>query len=260
MGKKIDMTGWVMKEHGVPNSLLIVIEEDKEYRIKNNLKASGTYWKCQCQCGNFTTALAHNIRKGYTTSCGCLLKSDFHKPRLNISPPNKLNLIGNKYGNLLVLKDSTKRDNRREILWLCKCDCGNQVLKSTSHLTTGNTISCGCIKSKGENKIQQILIKNNIPFIPQQIYKDCFGINGGYLRYDFYVNNEFLLEFDGIQHFKYNNNGWNNKDQFEYTQQHDKIKNEYAKSHNIPLKRIPYLDQDKLTLEDIMGDKYLINN
>ena len=38
MGKKIDMTGWIMKEHGVPNSRLTVIAEDKEYKLQNNKK------------------------------------------------------------------------------------------------------------------------------------------------------------------------------------------------------------------------------
>lgn len=31
MPKKIDMTGWVMKEHGVPESRLTVIEEVEPY-------------------------------------------------------------------------------------------------------------------------------------------------------------------------------------------------------------------------------------
>ena len=30
MSKKIDMTGWVMKEHGVEKSLLTVLEEEKD--------------------------------------------------------------------------------------------------------------------------------------------------------------------------------------------------------------------------------------
>ena len=44
------------------------------------------------------------------------------------------------------------------------------------------------------------------------------------------------------------------------TTKYDKLKNEYAKFHNIPLKRIPYWDFDKITLENIMSDKWLINN
>ena len=38
----------------------------------------------------------------------------------------------------------------------------------------------------------------------------------------------------------------------------DTIKNNYAFNHNIPLVRIPYTERDNITLEMIMGDKYLI--
>ena len=40
----------------------------------------------------------------------------------------------------------------------------------------------------------------------------------------------------------------------------DKIKNNYAFTHNIPLKRIPYTQLNKLSLEDIISDKWLINS
>ena len=39
-------------------------------------------------------------------------------------------------------------------------------------------------------------------------------------------------------------------------QKRDKIKNEYALSHNIPLVRIPYWERDKITLEMILGSTY----
>ena len=38
MGKKIDMTGWVMKEHGILESKLIVLEEEKNYAKLKGLK------------------------------------------------------------------------------------------------------------------------------------------------------------------------------------------------------------------------------
>lgn len=48
------------------------------------------------------------------------------------------------------------------------------------------------------------------------------------------------------------------KDSLEKRQAHDHIKNEYAKSHNIPLVRIPYTELDNISLDMIMGDKFLI--
>lgn len=40
----------------------------------------------------------------------------------------------------------------------------------------------------------------------------------------------------------------------------DKIKNNYALSHNIPLVRIPYWEIKNITLDMLLEDKYLINN
>lgn len=33
-----------------------------------------TLWKCQCDCGGFTTTQLGNLRSGHTTSCGCVHK------------------------------------------------------------------------------------------------------------------------------------------------------------------------------------------
>lgn len=56
------------------------------------------------------------------------------------------NLIGKKFGRLVVTKDSKKRDKKGGIIWECECSCGNIVYVSTSNLTRDNnsTISCGC--------------------------------------------------------------------------------------------------------------------
>ena len=51
-----------------------------------------------------------------------------------------------KYGRLTKLKDTGKR-KWREIVWLCRCDCGNYVEVPTGSLQSGNTRSCGCLLS-----------------------------------------------------------------------------------------------------------------
>ena len=55
----------------------------------------------------------------------------------------KKDLIGLKFGKLLVLKESEIR-KRGYIRWICECDCG--VIKDYrgSHLTSSLTKSCGC--------------------------------------------------------------------------------------------------------------------
>ena len=70
--KIIDMTGWVMKDHGVPDSRLTVIE-----RADDIIKESGQrviMWKCKCSCKNNKEIITsgHSLRTGNTKSCGCL--------------------------------------------------------------------------------------------------------------------------------------------------------------------------------------------
>lgn len=74
---------------------------------------------------------------------------------------------------------------------------------------------------------------------------------------------DFLLEYDGEQHFYYNNSekSWNTKEQFEKTQEKDKLKNAYCKNNNIKLYRIPYYEFDKndiSTYSELIQDKFLI--
>lgn len=314
LGKKIDMTGWVMKEHGVPTSRITVIEEDSEYKKTHNVQSRKIYWKCKCDCGKIFTASGGNLRNGHTTSCGCFRKEmntlikgydlvgkKFNKllvlepagssnygqrlwkcqcdcgnityvitsclttghtkscgceQKLQASLSSRKDIIGKKFGRLTALSYLYSND-RGERIHLCKCDCGNTCEVVTSKLISGHTMSCGCIRSKGEEKIIQLLLKNNIPFKTQKVYDDLISPKNYKLKYDFYINNSFLLEFDGIQHYKEWSKDINTT--LEERQLYDSIKDKYAKSHNIPLKRIPYWDYDEITLENIMSDKWLIN-
>ena len=77
MAKLIDMTGWIMAEHGVPNSRLTVIKRATDV-IKKDGKHETAWW-CQCDCGSEPfVALGYNIKNGNTNSCGCYkLDRDF---------------------------------------------------------------------------------------------------------------------------------------------------------------------------------------
>lgn len=69
MGRpSIDITGWVMSEHGIPDSRLIVIGKT------NIVKNRHIMWECVCSCGSDKTVMASGweIRKGKVKSCGCL--------------------------------------------------------------------------------------------------------------------------------------------------------------------------------------------
>ena len=111
-------------------------------------------------------------------------------------------------------------------------------------------MSCGCLISKGEYKIKQILQQNNIAFEEQKTFPDLKSEKGFLLKYDFFINNEYLIEFDGEQH--QTDTSLFSHDNFEYRKQNDKMKTEYAKQNNIPLIRIPYSKLHTLTLQDLI--------
>jgi len=57
-----------------------------------------------------------------------------------------INITGNKYGKLTVLRMSDKRNSSNDILWECKCDCGGIKYATSGNLRNGDAKSCGCLK------------------------------------------------------------------------------------------------------------------
>lgn len=247
MGKKIDMTGWVMKEHGILDSKLTVLYEDKEY-VKNRKTLVGPYWLCKCECGNIITVLGQSLRNGNTKSCGCLKKENTAAK----------DLTNKKFGKLIAIKPTKERSFDGSIIWECACSCGVSTFASVNALNSGHKQSCGCLSSKGELKIGKLLKENNIPFERQKTFKDFYSENNRPFRFDFWINDSFLLEFDGRQHFEGSEAKWKEGLTLEEMQERDRIKNDYCKKNKIPLKRIPYFELKDLTIEDILSDKFLV--
>ena len=55
----------------------------------------------------------------------------------------KHNLTGRKFGRLSVL-GYVGRNRFDHAQWLCRCECGNETVKTTSSLVSGRTVACGC--------------------------------------------------------------------------------------------------------------------
>lgn len=110
---------------------LLVVEVDK-------INKDGTFFKCQCDCGNTTSVRGAYLVSGKTKSCGCLgldqlqKRNDLHKEYM----------IGRRFGRLIVLKNTD--DKSKFTRYLCQCDCGNQTTVNSFALKCGNTQSCGC--------------------------------------------------------------------------------------------------------------------
>ena len=239
--KKNDIVGMRFKS-------FVVLERTDTRAVKNKEAKSYLHsafmYKCLCDCGDFFYTTKTKIKSGKINYCPKCT-------RLNVDG----DLSGKRFGKLMVIKDSGERDsdssNNQRRLWLCKCDCGNYRLVSTYNLRKGYVKSCGCLKSKGEEKIAQVLKKTNIRFKTQKKFQNCKNINFNIpYRFDFYLlDYNICLEYDGEQHFKYTNRGWDTEEQFKKTQKRDNIKNQYCKEHNIKLIRIPYWDYDRLNKE-----------
>lgn len=184
--------------------------------------------------------------EGYQ-SCGCqkqetLRDMMFNKP--------KEDLTGQRFGKLVVLGiDEDRKDGR--LKFKCKCDCGNIVSVEGYSLKDSSTTSCGCLKSKGEEKISSILNSLGIDRIPQKKFDTCKDEK--LLSFDFYLPDyNLLIEYNGVQHYK-SGSGWNNEEKLEKTQLHDKTKKEWAENNNIPLLVISYKEYD------LLDEEYLMN-
>ena len=228
----------IINEVGNKYGFLTVLERD------GSNSQGKAVWLCQCNCGNLVRVTGISLRNGKTKSCGCYQK-------LRTSEASTKDLVGQIIGNFTVLESimGTKYEERHK--WRCRCNlCGNEnAYISTDNIRTQE--SCGClIESKGSRKIQEILTQNNIPFIQEKRFSDLrFEDTGRQARFDFYVNNEYIIEYDGRQHFIQGNGVYDNEEKFMRTQEHDRIKNEYCAQHNIPIIRIPYTELDNITLE-----------
>lgn len=57
-----------------------------------------------------------------------------------------IDLRGQRFGRLVVIEKTEKRDSGGNVFWLCKCDCGKDTLVSSHSLKVGHCKSCGCYK------------------------------------------------------------------------------------------------------------------
>lgn len=110
---------------------------------------------------------------------------------------------------------------------------------------------CGCPEcnrgiSKGEKSIKNFLNGKKYEFQIQKKYKLCKNIFT--LPFDFFLPKyDFLVEYDGSQHFEFSSKFHRTDQIFELQQQKDRIKDLFAFDNNISLIRFSY----KCKIEDI---------
>lgn len=58
-----------------------------------------------------------------------------------------VDLTGKKIGRLTVMEQAG-RDKSYNVIWRCRCDCGNEAIVNGHYLRQGKTKSCGCLYLK----------------------------------------------------------------------------------------------------------------
>ena len=213
-----------------------------------NTKEGRAQWLCKCKCGNTTVVLGKHLRSGNTKSCGC-----YQKERAAQANMDRVGtLVGKKFGKLTVIAENgfiTHTSGKRSRIYYCECDCGN-IVPAAQHqyLAYGDLTSCGCIRSKGEYQIEQLLKEHNISYIREYSFEDL--VDDLPLRFDFAIfkNDKLdaLIEFQGEQHYNQSNGFYN-----ETIIEHDKMKVEYCKKNNIRLIIINYKRNYDIKYEDL---------
>lgn len=134
----------------------------------------------RCECGKEIKTRSFDLLHGRTSSCGntlCCTRSE--------------NLLNMKFGFLTVQSLSTVKNNRGELIWICKCDCGKIRRVKSYNLQNGLVKSCGCkrdwLKSEKLSKpIEDVLLTSLF----------CRYKNGAkYRKLDFLLNKEQFKMF-----------------------------------------------------------------
>ena len=211
-------------------------------------------WVCVCDCNknNYILTTSSNLRRKSFHSCGSEEDNNYVQREEMNKRYNELN--GKIFNSILVL--NFDHCENKKIYLKCEClNCGNTFITRKDAILSEHTTSCGCIKSKGEMKINEILLKNNINFKKEYTFEDCKDID--LLRFDFalFTRNKLqcLIEYQGKQHYEYENKGWNTIEHFNLLQKHDKMKKEYCKNNNIKLYIINYNEDINKRMEEIIN-------
>lgn len=132
-----------------------------------------TLWLCQCECGNQKTVIGASLTQGKTVTCGCGKSERF----LKINKEKFIDLVGQNFGKLKVVKLEYPYRINRHFYWYCICDCGKTKIASSHYLkwnSSGNP-SCGCANRLQLNnqKFGKLFVKSLNDILGQRTYWNC---------------------------------------------------------------------------------------
>ncbi len=124
---KEDLTGRIF-------GLLTVVKQVEDHITPNGRHYAK--WECICSCEehNVVCVMGDNLKRGNTTSCGCINKAE--------------DLTGLTFGYLTVLareKDRIQPSGQHKSMWRCQCGCDRHtiIIARGDHLRRHKISSCG---------------------------------------------------------------------------------------------------------------------
>jgi len=87
-------------------------------------------------------------------------------------------MIGKIFTRLTVISQQSTNKYRQKT-WLCRCQCGNEIIVPTLSLNTGNTRSCGCYSRERSSETHKShgLGTHRLYFIWYGMIDRCFNTN-----------------------------------------------------------------------------------
>lgn len=201
--------------------------------------------KIECECGNCFETKFNHFKSSFQRQCPtCGYEKTASSKRLSKSYVK--GFIESKKCKLI---SDYKNINTMIVI---ECECGKHFRTLFPMFRDFDIQSCSLCRqkekstSKGETKIEEWLINNQIPYKTQYTFDGLKHSKP--LKFDFAILNSrnnvrMLIEYDGKQHFGlglFSNDEEKMLESYNNIKQSDYSKNEYCFRNGIPLMRIPY--------------------
>lgn len=101
-------------------------------------------WRCKCDCGIMVTGDTKQVSSSLAACTECKRK------RYRENNHYRTDLVGRKSNALTVIQFAGV-SKYGQLEWLCKCDCGNEIVVKTANITQGISKSCGCLSAQNRS-------------------------------------------------------------------------------------------------------------
>lgn len=94
---------------------------------------------------------------------------------------------GDRFGRLTAIEKDGYDRQRHATMWLCRCDCGNEVAVQNNNLLAGHTTSCGCALKDAQQspakRVAALKASQNTGKFEQNLKAKCFRLSDGKREY-----------------------------------------------------------------------------